>query len=29
LGGVVDNDESDGGNTQRVDEDQPLLGIIV
>jgi hypothetical protein len=29
LGGVVDNDESDGRNTQRVDEDQPLLGIIV
>jgi hypothetical protein len=29
LGGVMDNDENDGRNTQRVDEVQPFLVIIV
>ena len=29
LGGVMNNDEDDGRNTQRVDEDQPLLVLLV
>jgi hypothetical protein len=29
LGGVVDNDENNGRDTQRVDEDQPPLVFLV
>jgi hypothetical protein len=29
LGGVMNNDENDGRNMQRVDEVQPLLVIIL